>query len=219
MRVSYDELKELFKTILVKKGFPQKKAEAAAGVFADNSCDGVASHGLNRFPRFVSYIESGSVDPKAEPELEAAFGALERWNGNLGVGCTNAAFGITRAMELAAKHGVGCVAMRSTNHWMRGGTYGLMAARAGYAAICWTNTTANVPAWGAKTCSVGNNPLVMAYPGPEGPMVMDGALAQYSYGALEAAKMEGRELPFPGGFDSGGKLTSDPAAILGACCR
>ena len=102
MRVPYGELKSLFEAILVKKGFTPEKAGVAAGVFADNSCDGVASHGLNRFPRFVSYIESGSVDPKAEPELEAAFGALERWNGNLGVGCTNAAFGITRAMELAA---------------------------------------------------------------------------------------------------------------------
>lgn len=214
MRVPYGELKSLFEAILVKKGFTPEKAGVAAGVFADNSCDGVASHGLNRFPRFVSYIECGSVDPKAEPELEAAFGALERWNGNLGVGCTNAAFGITRAMELAAQHGIGCVAMRNTNHWMRGGTYGLMAARAGYAAICWTNTTANVPAWGAKSCNVGNNPLVMAYPGPEGPMVMDGALAQYSYGALEAAKLDGRELPFPGGFDRDGKMTADPAAIL-----
>ena len=214
MRVPYGELKSLFEAILVKKGFTPEKAGVAAGVFADNSCDGVASHGLNRFPRFVSYIESGSVDPKAEPKLEAAFGALERWNGNLGVGCTNAAFGITRAMELAAQHGIGCVAMRCTNHWMRGGTYGLMAARAGYAAICWTNTTANVPAWGAKSCNVGNNPLVMAYPGPEGPMVMDGALAQYSYGALEAAKLDGRELPFPGGFDRDGKLTADPSAIL-----
>lgn len=214
LRVTYEELFELFRTILTKKGFTPKKAEDAARIFADNSLDGVASHGLNRFPRFVSYVESGSVDPDAEPTLEAAFGALERWNGNLGVGCTNAVFAIRRAMSLSDKHGIGCVAMRSTNHWMRGGSYGLIAARAGYAAICWTNTTANVPAWGAKSCNVGNNPLVMAFPGPEGPMVMDGALAQYSYGALESAAYAGRELPFPGGFDEEGKLSTDPAEIL-----
>ncbi len=214
MRVSYSEMKELFRGMLVKRGFSPEKAEAAAEIFADNSCDGVASHGLNRFPRFISYIESGSVDFRAEPEREAAFGALERWNGNLGVGCTNAAFAVKRAMKLASEYGVGCVAMRNTNHWMRGGTYGLIAARAGFAAICWTNTTANVPAWGAKSCNVGNNPLVAAFPGPEGPMVMDGALAQYSYGALEAAMTAGRSLPFPGGFDKDGKLTSDPGAIL-----
>ncbi len=214
MRVRYDEMKRVFRAVLEREGFAPEKAEAAAAVFADNSCDGVASHGLNRFPRFVSYIENGSVNPAAEPELETAFGAVERWNGNLGAGCVNASFAVGRAMDLASKFGIGCVAMRNTNHWMRGATYGLAAARAGYAAICWTNTTANVPAWGAKTCNVGNNPLVMAFPGPEGPMVMDGALAQYSYGALEAAAMDGRELDFPGGFDENGELTRDPSAIL-----
>lgn len=214
MRVKYDEMKRVFMTILSRRGFAPEKAEAAAAIFADNSCDGVASHGLNRFPRFLSYIESGSVDPKAEPELETAFGAIERWNGNLGVGCTNAVFAVKRAMKLASSYGIGCVAMRNTNHWMRGGSYGLLAARAGFAAICWTNTTANVPAWGARSCNVGNNPLVIAFPGPEGPMVMDGALAQYSYGALEAAAMDGRELDFPGGYDEEGRLTRDPSAIL-----
>ena len=42
MRVPYGELKSLFEAILVKKGFTPEKAGVAAGVFADNSCDGVA---------------------------------------------------------------------------------------------------------------------------------------------------------------------------------
>ena len=78
MRVPYGELKSLFEAILVKKGFTPEKAGVAAEVFADNSCDGVASHGLNRFPRFVSYIESGSVDPKAEPRPEGRARARSR---------------------------------------------------------------------------------------------------------------------------------------------
>ena len=214
MRVKYDEMKDLFAKILVKYGFSQKKAEQAAAMFIDNSCDGVPSHGLNRFPRFVSYLAAGHVDPQVEPVLEDSFGAFERWNGGLGVGCTNAAAGIDRAMELAEKYGIGCVAMRNTNHWMRGGSYGLRAARAGFMAICWTNTTVNMPSWGAKADNVGNNPLVMAFPHGDAPFVMDGALAQYSYGALEKYKMEGKQLPFPGGYDAKGEVTCDPAAIL-----
>lgn len=214
MRVPYNEMAGLFKDILIKHGFPAAKAEKAAVMFADNSCDGVYSHGLNRFPRFISYVKEGHVDPNVEPTQEDSFGAIERWNGNLGVGCTNAAAGMDRAMELASMYGIGCVAMRNTNHWMRGGSYGLQAARAGYIGICWTNTTVNVPAWGAKTCNVGNNPLVMAFPWKEAHLLIDGALAQYSYGALEGYKMAGKQLPFPGGYDRDGNLTCDPGAIL-----
>ncbi|MEA5035204.1 3-dehydro-L-gulonate 2-dehydrogenase [Cloacibacillus evryensis] len=213
-RVKYGEMFELFYSITTGLGFTESKAMTAAGIFTDNSCDGVYSHGLNRFPRFVSYIEKGVVAPCAEPAKEISFGAIERWNGNLGIGCTNAYQAMERAVALASEYGIGCVAMRNTNHWMRGGTYGIEAASKGFIGICWTNTAANMPAWGAKSCSVGNNPLVFAFPLKSAPMVIDGALAQYSYGALESAVMDGRKLPFPGGFDADGRLTDDPAAIL-----
>ncbi|STM18251.1 2,3-diketo-l-gulonate reductase [Escherichia coli] len=44
-----------------------------------------------------------------------------------------------RAIELAADHGIGLVALRNANHWMRGGSYGWQAAEKGYIGICWTN--------------------------------------------------------------------------------
>ena len=55
-RVKYGEMFELFYSITTGLGFTESKAMTAAGIFTDNSCDGVYSHGLNRFPRFVSYI-------------------------------------------------------------------------------------------------------------------------------------------------------------------
>lgn len=214
MRIQYNELRDVFEKILIKYGFLQKKANRAAKMFADNSCDGVASHGLNRFPRVLSYISKGHIDPSADPMLEESFGALERWNGNRGMGCINAAAAMDRAMALAGQFGLGCVALGNTNHWMRGGSYGLQAARGGYMAFCWTNTMPNMPPWGAKDCRVGNNPFVMAFPWKDAPVVIDGALAQYSYGALDGYRMAGKTLPFPGGYDKEGNLTSDPAAIL-----
>ena len=214
MRVPYGEMKALFYDILTHRGFSPQKAERVAAIFTDNSCDGVHSHGLNRFPRFVSYVEEGHVDVAAEPTLEVSFGAFQRWNGNMGVGCTNAAAGMEQAMGLALQHGIGCVSMGYTNHWMRGGTYGLQAARAGYAGICWTNSNPSMPSWGAKTLNVGNNPLVMAFPYKDACFLIDGALSQYSNGALEGYRMAGSQLPFPGGYDKDGKLTTDPAAIL-----
>ena len=116
-------------------------------------------------------------------------------------------------MQLAQQHGIGCVALANTNHWMRGGTYGWQAAKAGFVFIGWTNTTSLMPTWGAVDNKLGNNPLVMALPYEQEAIVLDMAMSQYSFGALELASMKQEQLPVYGGFDTDGQLTTDPGAI------
>ena len=90
MRISYDEMKTQLKNILVKKGFDEKRAEESAKNFADSSLDGVYSHGYQRFPRVIDYIQKGYIDVNAMPEKITGFGAVERWDGHLGMGNLNA---------------------------------------------------------------------------------------------------------------------------------
>jgi 3-dehydro-L-gulonate 2-dehydrogenase len=120
---------------------------------------------------------------------------------------------MARAIDLARAHGVGGVALGNTNHWMRGGAYGWQAAEAGMIALCWTNTLPNLPPWGSAVPRLGNNPLVVAVPRPGGHVVLDMAMSQFSFGALESYRRRGEVLPVPGGFDRDGALTTDPAAI------
>jgi 3-dehydro-L-gulonate 2-dehydrogenase len=183
-------------------------------MFADASLDGVYTHGLERFPRFVRYIELGYVDPTAEPVRKGSFGAWERWDGRLGPGNLNARASMARAVELARSGGLGCVALASTNHWMRGGAYGLQAANSGCVGIAWTNTMPNLPAWGAKDPVLGNNPLIIAVPAEGGHVLLDMAMSQYSYGKLEAAAARGEETDAPCGWDEQGRITRNPKAVL-----
>jgi 3-dehydro-L-gulonate 2-dehydrogenase len=44
-------------------------------------------------------------------------------------------------------------------------------------------------------------------------VVLDMAMSQFSYGALESYRTRGDMLPVDGGFDTEGNLTRDPAAI------
>lgn len=212
--IPYSEMLSEFGRILLKFGFTDEKAEICARIFTDNSLDGVYSHGVHRFPRFVNYITKGFIDVHAEPVKKESYGALEQWDGRLGPGPLNAAFCTDRAMHLAQKYGLGCVALSNTNHWMRGGTYGWQAAKKGYAFMGWTNTIANMPPWGSKERKLGNNPLVFAVPFKEEAIVLDFAMTQYSYGKMEATQMENEKLPFPGGFNEQGELTTDPGEIL-----
>ena len=213
LRVSYQELFETLERALLKLGLEPARAALCARLFTESTCDGVYSHGLGRFPRLVAMIRNGSVDVKASPELVTSSGAVERWDGKLGIGNLNAFHSMERALALAREHGTGCVALANTNHWMRGGTYGWQAVDAGMIGICWTNTLANLPPWGASEPRVGNNPLVMAVPRAGGHIVLDMAMSQFSYGALTSYQTSGRQLPVNGGYDLEGNLTRDPKAI------
>jgi 3-dehydro-L-gulonate 2-dehydrogenase len=214
LRVGFADLQAALERALLGLEFSPPRAQLCARLFAEVTRDGVYTHGLARFPRFVATIKLGVVKPAEEPALVTAFGAMERWDGRLGPGNLNAWAMMQRAMELARAHGIGAVFLANTNHWMRGGTYGWQAADQGLFAMCWTNTLPNVPAWGAVSPTVGNNPMVMAVPRPGGEnVVIDMAMSQYSYGTLSAYAKRGQALPFPGGFDAEGRLTTDAAAI------
>jgi 3-dehydro-L-gulonate 2-dehydrogenase len=212
--IPFTTMKSEFSRILLKHGFTGEKAETCARVFAENSLEGIYSHGVYRFPRFVDYIRKGFIKVDAEPELIHSATALEQWDGQLGPGPLNALFCTNRAMHLADEYGLGCVAVANTNHWMRGGTYGWHASKNGFAFIGWTNTEANMPAWGARDSRLGNNPLVLAIPFESDAIVLDFAMTQFSYGKMEATQMEGKTLSYSGGFDEKGKLTNRPDEIL-----
>jgi 3-dehydro-L-gulonate 2-dehydrogenase len=140
--------------------------------------------------------------------------AFETWDGHLGPGNLNAWTCMGRAVALAKDNGIGVVSLRNTNHWMRAGTYGLQAAADYCIGICMTNTTPNVPPWGGREATVGNNPMVIAVPHEPYPILLDMAMSQFSYGKMEVTEKLGQKLPFPGGFDGDLQLTDEPAAIL-----
>ncbi|MBN1293124.1 MAG: 3-dehydro-L-gulonate 2-dehydrogenase [Candidatus Latescibacteria bacterium] len=213
MRVSFETMFNEFKRVLINIGFSNNKARLCARLFSESSLDGVYSHGVNRFPLFIDYIKKGIIKIHNDPVRIQKLGIFERWDGQLGPGNLNAYSSMSRAIEIANTNGMGCVALRNTNHWMRGGTYGWQAADANCIALCFTNTMPNMPPWGALDKKVGNNPLVLAIPRAEGHIVLDMAMSQFSYGKLNIYLRNNEQLPLPGGYDTDGNLTCDPSQI------
>lgn len=214
MRVEITQVKSVLETILVNLGFDPSDASLSARLFTEASRDGVHTHGLNRFRAYVESVAAGHVNPKARPTTLDRFGAFEQWDGNHGPGNVNAWLAMGRAVELSEEHGIGCVALANTNHWMRAGSYARQAADRGCIGICWTNTIANMPPWGGREPKLGNNPLAIGVPNREEHIVIDFAQSQYSYGRLESHLRQGTRLPSPGGLDEQGRLTDDPATIM-----
>ena len=214
MRVSYDTMYQEFVRVLLKRGFTKEKAELSAKLYADASRDGVYTHGLNRFPKFMTSIDKGCVNIQAEPVLKESFGFFERYDGQQGPGNLNAYACMKRTIELAKKHTMGCVALSNTNHWMRPGNYGLMAVEENCIGILWTNTVPNMPPWGGREARLGNNPVVLAIPHGGTPVLVDVAMSMFSYGKLESYARSGKELPVDGGYNKEQEITKNAAEIL-----
>ena len=214
LNIQAEKMLSEFNRILITRGFNEEKAFQCAEIFTNNSVDGVYTHGVNRFATFVKMVDDGFVKPNNTPSLKRKHAGIEQWDGNLGAGPLNAMHAIDTAINLSQQYGIGCVALSNTNHWMRGGAYGWHAAKKGFVFIGWTNTIANMPAWGAIDNRLGNNPLVLAMPFNDEAIVLDMAMSQYSFGSMQLAKMKDEKLLVDGGYDTSGLLTKDPSEII-----
>ena len=213
LHVTYDEAVAAMTAGLLRY-LPEDKARRFAEIFAGNSLDGVYSHGMNRYPRYLSDMDKGLCDRTVtQAERVSGFGALEVWDAHFGVGPLIAEQVTCRAIDLARVHGIACVALRNNSHWLRAGRYGLMMADAGMMGICFTNTCMNLVAYGTTEPSTGNNPITLAVPRRAGSLVMDMAVSQYAFGKLEIMAQEGKMLDTPCGYDPEGNLTCDPREI------
>ena len=206
-------LKTLFE-IFIKYKFTEEKAHLLSKVFTENSLCGVTSHGINRVPLFIKFVSKKLIDINSEATSVETFGCIERWNGNNGPGIINAVKCTNRAIELAKNYGMSIVALRNTNHWMRGGYYGWQAANKDCISILFTNTKPNMPAWGGKELRLGNNPFIISIPREKGHVVLDMAISQFSFGKINEYKLNDKNLPYYGGWDNQNNLTKDPDAIL-----
>ena len=213
LHVAYDEAVRAMTAGLLPY-LPEETARHFAEIFAGNSLDGVYSHGMNRYPRYLADMDSGLCDRTVtQAERVSGLGALEVWDAHFGIGPLIAEQVTRRAIDLAREHGIACVALRNNSHWLRAGRYGLMMADAGMMGICFTNTCMNLVAYGAKEPSTGNNPITLAIPRRAGSLVMDMAVSQYAFGKLEIMAQEGKMLETPCGYDTQGNPTCDPREI------
>ncbi|MGB2760398.1 MAG: 3-dehydro-L-gulonate 2-dehydrogenase [Maribacter stanieri] len=214
IKVSSEEMKLVLSKLFLKYSFSKVQAETLAKIHTESTIDGIYSHGINRVPVFIDYINKGLIDIDAIAGKVTSMGIIERWDGNLGSGILNALKCTDRAIDLAKANGMGLVALRNTNHWMRGGTYGWRAAEQGCISIMFTNTIPNMPAWGGQENRIGNNPLVISIPRKEGHVVLDMALSQFSFGKMQSLDLKNEELPFNGGWDSNNQLSKNPKDIM-----
>jgi LDH2 family malate/lactate/ureidoglycolate dehydrogenase len=191
-------------------------AEATARILVEADARGHPSHGVARLPAYVRQLRAGSVDGRAVPRLVSSAGGTATIDGGNGLGHHTSERAMRHAIELAATHGVGLVAVRNSNHHGIVAAYLELASTAGMVGLATTNSGASVAPTGSAAPFLGTNPIGFAAPTAEGPdLVLDMATSVVSGGKFEVAKRASRPVPEGWGVDAEGRPTTDPSDVFG----
>ncbi len=213
--VQAEALHSLCAAALVAAGARHADAAATARVLVEAELMGIATHGAVRVPDYARRLRSGGIDARAVPRLERRAPSLALLDGANALGPVAGTRALEAAIEMAAATGIAWVGCRHSNHFGAIAPYARAACEAGYAMLAGTNASTTMPPWGGKALRLGNNPLCIAAPCPDGRhFILDIALSVAARGKIRAALAAGASIPEGWAADANGRPTTDPAAAL-----
>jgi LDH2 family malate/lactate/ureidoglycolate dehydrogenase len=208
-------LRKFGEAALARCGAAPSAATTVVDCLLESDRRGVHTHGLIRLRSYVVQARAGEIAAEAEPYVVREHGPTSLVDGGLAFGAVTAVFAMDDAIERALEFGVGVAAARNGTHFGSAACYSLRAARRSLIGIAATNTPAAMAPWGGAEARLGNNPLSVAGPTPEGaPFVLDVAQSVVSRGQVKLAQLAGQEIPATWALDAQGRPTTDPLAAL-----
>jgi uncharacterized oxidoreductase len=202
--------------LLVAAGAGEEEAQAVAhSLVASNLC-GHDSHGVVRIAWYARQIAEGELVPGAEFEVLHETPALLACDGHFGFGQVQARRLLERTMDRARTMGVASGTLRNCGHIGRLGEYTEAAATAGLTALltCNDNGIYRVVAPpGGIEPRVSTNPISIAVPTDQGPVVFDASTSAVAQGKTLVHRLDRR--PCPEGWlqDARGNPTTDPFVL------
>ena len=216
--VSAPALERFCAQLFVAAGTPLDIADVVAASLIGADLRGLESHGVMRSARYIGRIRDGSMNPVARPSLQQRHAANAVVDGGWGFGQASAQFGVAIAISICAEHGQAGVALRSTHHIGRLGTYVEALAAAGLIGIVFTGggvKGGSVAPYGSRERLLGTNPIAIAVPTADGrpSLVLDFATSALPEGRLAVAHANRQPVTAGAVIDSAGRPTTEPGAF------
>jgi LDH2 family malate/lactate/ureidoglycolate dehydrogenase len=208
------ELIDFALRLLVAKGVPEKNARHIAEVVVQAESMGVTTHGVAALNYFDAQIPH-ELDPKAEPSIVKERGATALIEGNSCFGQLAMRMAAETGLDRVRSHGAAVIGVRNCLWIAALSTYLLPIARAGFLAQLWaqTSTCKDAAPVGGIEAKFSTNPVAIAIPTPEEPIVADFATTCYSMGSVARMARGGTKAPEPAFLDADGLPSSDPRVV------
>ncbi len=200
--------------LLAEFGVPTETARTASRhmLWADRR--GTETHGLVRLPAYIDKIRGGALDPHAQPRVQTRNAAAITVDGGDGLGHPAADLAMTSAVAACKDNGVAAATVRNSGHFGAAGSYAQMAADAQAIGIAMTNAAPLMAPTGGARRRIGNNPIAIAVPFREFPIILDIAMSAIAAGSVMLAARRGEAIPEQWGLDSEGRPTTNPDDVL-----
>lgn len=196
VRIGFDELVALIARAFERHGCTAEVARIIARNMATAEGDGAKSHGVFRIPAYLSSLEAGWVDGRAEPALEDVAPGVLRGDGRNGFALPVLEAARPALLRKARANGIALLTVRNAHHFSAVWPDIEPFAREGLVALAMINSMSSVVPHGGHRKLYGTNPLGFAAPRAGGdPLVFDQASSALSNGDVQIAAREGHRLP------------------------
>ena len=176
LRINFDDLRSLLRDIFLNNGTSIVVADILAANCAGCERDGAASHGIFRIPGYLTSLETGWVDGRAQPDVIPVSPSFIRIDARNGFAQPALAAGVEAIKTAVTSTGVAIIAIRNSHHFSALWPDVEPFARGGLLALTFVNGLANVVPHGGHAPVYGTNPIAFAAPVADAePLVVDQA--------------------------------------------
>ncbi len=212
------ELTEFAAALLARGGIDRQEAELVAQSLVGGNLRGYDSHGVMRIPQYMGLVSKGDIVAGAEFEVLNETPSLLTVDAHWGFGQRQARQFSERLIDKAKTSGVAVGTMIQSSHVGRLGEYCEMAAESGLIGMMMVNNHGavhRVSPPGGKSSRLSTNPLAVAIPRGDEPIVVDFCTSATAEGKVRVMKMAGQKCPEGWIIDSEGRPTTDPNDLYG----
>jgi len=211
MRVSTESVMEVIEQVLGRTDLSLDDRRIVAHALLDAECTGRHGHGLNRLRAILEWAPAGGSERIAIAKDQGSTIALDG-GGVLGILVAHRAAAL--ACERLAHQPLVAIGCRNCRHTNAIGYFAEKVAQAGGVALAATNCVPLLAPHDGHAAVFGTNPIALACPGPDGPLVADISPARVTYGSLINAKLRGESIAPGMAIGPDGAPTTDPAEAL-----
>lgn len=190
-------------------------ARVVAEILVEADLLGYSTHGLQFVPAYMAALEAGKWTTAGTPEIVNDRGASMHLEGRGLPGQWVMVKALEMALERRAEHPVVTLAIGRSQNISCLATYCRRAALDGIMTIVAASAPGNavVAPTGGRAPRLSTSPIAAGIPAEPHPILFDTATASTTNRAIERARREGTDLPFPSLVGADGNPTADPGAI------
>lgn len=207
--VRADDLKKLAYDIMIAAGTSVENAEAVSAAYLHADLSGVGRQGIDYLPYLLRHLSEGLVDGQASPKIVHETEASALIDGALGPGQTAAVFAANLAIRKARSVGVAAVGIGNSSDIFMLGYYANIISDAGLIGMVFSSGPPVVHAHGGFERTMSTNPVAIAYPTGDIPLLLDIATSKDSRSSVRHAYYHGDQLPEGTGLSHLGEPTTD----------